>query len=150
MAVQSDEWRFRLFDAVASFLRRVTDRLPLVIVLDDLHWADLWHRLQDGSLGGHVGAGLASSRRPHGAALVPAGRRRAGVLPALRGPLPGRSARDGADRLDPTKTFRYFFVAGSSHTMVGSPAAFSQNSVNPLDWIGREVDDDPDWVSVEP
>ena len=44
MAVQSDEWRFRLFDAVASFLRRVTDRLPLVIVLDDLHWADLWHR----------------------------------------------------------------------------------------------------------
>jgi tetratricopeptide (TPR) repeat protein len=39
-AVESDEWRFRLFDAVASFLRRVTDRLPLVIVLDDLHWAD--------------------------------------------------------------------------------------------------------------
>src|SRR5262245_60814 len=39
-AVESDEWRFRLFDAVTSFLRRVTDRLPLVIVLDDLHWAD--------------------------------------------------------------------------------------------------------------
>src|SRR5262249_50738910 len=39
-AVESDEWRFRLFDAVTSFLRRVTDRVPLVIVLDDLHWAD--------------------------------------------------------------------------------------------------------------
>jgi len=40
---------------------------------------------------------------------------------------------------DPTETFRYFFVAGSSHTMVGSPAAFSQ-----------EIDGDPDWVSVTP
>jgi tetratricopeptide (TPR) repeat protein len=39
-AVESDEWRFRLFDAVTSFLRRVTDRVPLVVVLDDLHWAD--------------------------------------------------------------------------------------------------------------
>ena len=55
-----------------------------------------------------------------------------------------------ADRLDPTKTFRYFFVAGSGHTMVGSPAAFSQNSVGLLDWIRQEVDDDPDWVSVKP
>src|SRR5215813_8907887 len=33
-AVESDEWRFRLFDAVTSFLRRVTDRVPLVMVLD--------------------------------------------------------------------------------------------------------------------
>lgn len=55
-----------------------------------------------------------------------------------------------ADRLDPTKTFRYFFVAGSSHTMVGSPAVFSQNSVSLLDGIGQEVDDDPDWASVKP
>src|SRR5262249_10892262 len=39
-AVESDEWRFRLFDAVTSFLRRVTDRVPLVMVLHDLHWAD--------------------------------------------------------------------------------------------------------------
>jgi hypothetical protein len=55
-----------------------------------------------------------------------------------------------SDRLDPTNTFRYFFVAGSSHTMLGSPAAFSQNSVRLLDWIGQEVGDDPDWVSVRP
>jgi hypothetical protein len=28
--------------------------------------------------------------------------------------------------------------------------AFSQNSVSRLDWIGQEVNDDPDWVSVKP
>jgi len=39
-AADSDEWRFRLFDALASFLRRATERSPLVIVVDDLHWAD--------------------------------------------------------------------------------------------------------------
>jgi tetratricopeptide (TPR) repeat protein len=32
--------RFRLFDAVATFLRRASERAPLVLVLDDLHWAD--------------------------------------------------------------------------------------------------------------
>ncbi len=55
-----------------------------------------------------------------------------------------------ADRLDPTTTFRYFFVAGASHTMVGAPAAFSQDGVTLLDWIGQQVSDDPGWVSVKP
>lgn len=32
--------RFRFFDAVASFLRNAARRQPLVLVLDDLHWAD--------------------------------------------------------------------------------------------------------------
>lgn len=32
--------RFRLFDAVATFLRDVADRRPLVVVLEDLHAAD--------------------------------------------------------------------------------------------------------------
>ena len=32
--------RFRLFEAVASLLRRAAERHPLVIVLDDIHWAD--------------------------------------------------------------------------------------------------------------
>jgi DNA-binding NarL/FixJ family response regulator len=35
-----EQTRFRLFDAVASFLCRTAERRPLVIVLDDLHWAD--------------------------------------------------------------------------------------------------------------
>ncbi len=35
-----DQARFRLFDGVASFLRSAARRQPLVLVLDDLHWAD--------------------------------------------------------------------------------------------------------------
>src|SRR6185295_16875563 len=32
--------RFRLFDSVTLFLKRAAARRPLVVVLDDLHWAD--------------------------------------------------------------------------------------------------------------
>ena len=32
--------RFRLFDAVATFLKTASQAQPLVVVLDDLHWAD--------------------------------------------------------------------------------------------------------------
>ncbi len=32
--------RFRLFDSVTSFLKRAAGRTPLVVVLDNLHWAD--------------------------------------------------------------------------------------------------------------
>jgi tetratricopeptide (TPR) repeat protein len=36
----SAEARFRLFDSVAAFLRRASEGQPLLVVLDDLHWAD--------------------------------------------------------------------------------------------------------------
>ena len=36
----SEQARFRLFDSVTTFLRNASKREPLVIVLDDLHWAD--------------------------------------------------------------------------------------------------------------
>ncbi|HEV7652595.1 MAG TPA: AAA family ATPase [Actinophytocola sp.] len=36
-----DQTRFPLFDAVATLLRVVAAGRPLVVVLDDLHWADL-------------------------------------------------------------------------------------------------------------
>ena len=32
--------RFRVYDAVAAFLLRACEQTPLVVVLDDLHWAD--------------------------------------------------------------------------------------------------------------
>jgi hypothetical protein len=32
--------QFRFFDAVTAFFRRLTDNVPVVLVLDDLHWAD--------------------------------------------------------------------------------------------------------------
>ncbi len=39
-AIEGDVARFRLFDAVATFLKRVAESQALVLVLDDLHWAD--------------------------------------------------------------------------------------------------------------
>ena len=38
--IESEEGRFRLFDALSSFLRAVAAEKPLLVVLDDLHWAD--------------------------------------------------------------------------------------------------------------
>jgi tetratricopeptide (TPR) repeat protein len=39
-ALEPDQARFRLFDAVAGLLGRAGDTEPLLLVLDDLHWAD--------------------------------------------------------------------------------------------------------------
>ncbi|HEX4363058.1 MAG TPA: AAA family ATPase [Solirubrobacteraceae bacterium] len=39
--LDSDQARFRLFDALATLLATVAGQRPLVIVLDDLHWADV-------------------------------------------------------------------------------------------------------------
>ena len=41
VALQPDEESFRLLDAVAQFLIAIAGRAPLVLVLDDLHWADM-------------------------------------------------------------------------------------------------------------
>ncbi len=38
--VEGEQMRFRLFDAVAGFLKRASAHEPLVLLLDDLHWAD--------------------------------------------------------------------------------------------------------------
>jgi tetratricopeptide (TPR) repeat protein len=38
--LDSDQARFRLFDALATLLSTVAEQQPLVVVLDDLHWAD--------------------------------------------------------------------------------------------------------------
>lgn len=39
-ALEPDQARFRLFDSITTFLRTVSRSTPLVLVLDDLHWAD--------------------------------------------------------------------------------------------------------------
>lgn len=39
-AGDSAQSRFRLFDAVASFWRRAAQRSPLLLMFEDLHWAD--------------------------------------------------------------------------------------------------------------
>jgi DNA-binding CsgD family transcriptional regulator len=38
--VEPEAARFRLFDSLAEFLRAAAARRPLLLVLDDLHWAD--------------------------------------------------------------------------------------------------------------
>ena len=39
-AVEGEQARFRLFDSVTTFLKRTAARQPVVLILDDLHWAD--------------------------------------------------------------------------------------------------------------
>ncbi|HEV7807073.1 MAG TPA: AAA family ATPase [Solirubrobacteraceae bacterium] len=39
--LNADQARFRLFDALSRLLAAVAERRPLVVVLDDLHWADV-------------------------------------------------------------------------------------------------------------
>ena len=39
-ALEPVQARFRLFDCIASFLKRAAQSRPLLLVLDDLHWAD--------------------------------------------------------------------------------------------------------------
>lgn len=57
-AMDPDEARFLLFDAVSGLLRRASQRAPLVIALEDLHWADRDSLL----LLRHVAAELADTR----------------------------------------------------------------------------------------
>ena len=38
--LEPEQARFRLFDSITAFLKNVGRRQPLVLVLDDLHWAD--------------------------------------------------------------------------------------------------------------
>ncbi len=40
-ALEADAARFRLFDAITNMLLRAARSQPLVLVLDDVHWADL-------------------------------------------------------------------------------------------------------------
>jgi class 3 adenylate cyclase len=38
--LEPEQARFRLFDSITTFLKNASVRQPLVLVLDDLHWAD--------------------------------------------------------------------------------------------------------------
>jgi hypothetical protein len=82
--------RFRLLDAVATVLRRAAGARPLVLVLDDLHWADepsleLLHLL---------------SRDPSGAPILIVGTYRdTDVDRDERGRLLGRIAREGTSNV---------------------------------------------------
>jgi class 3 adenylate cyclase len=38
--LEAEQARFRLFDSITTFLKNASRRQPIVLVLDDLHWAD--------------------------------------------------------------------------------------------------------------
>jgi predicted ATPase len=38
--LEPEQARFRLFDSITAFLKTASQRQPLVLVIDDLHWAD--------------------------------------------------------------------------------------------------------------
>ena len=38
--LEPEQARFRLFDSITAFLKTASQRQPLVLILDDLHWAD--------------------------------------------------------------------------------------------------------------
>src|SRR5262249_6544070 len=82
--VDSEQARFRLFDAVTTFLKRAAETRPLVLVLDDLHWADKPSLLLLRFLAREMGEArllvVAASRDVE----VPRGQPVAEVLPSLR------------------------------------------------------------------
>jgi class 3 adenylate cyclase/tetratricopeptide (TPR) repeat protein len=39
-ALEPEQARFRLFDSITTFMKSASRRQPLVLILDDLHWAD--------------------------------------------------------------------------------------------------------------
>src|SRR2546427_3189316 len=39
-ALEPDQARFRLFDSITTFLKNASKNAPLMVVLDDMHWAD--------------------------------------------------------------------------------------------------------------
>jgi Pectinacetylesterase len=56
----------------------------------------------------------------------------------------------GTSIFDPTSNFKYFFVTGDTHTMLGHPQDFTSNSKNLDDWLTSEINDGADWVSEKP
>ncbi|MFO0725873.1 MAG: pectin acetylesterase-family hydrolase [Myxococcota bacterium] len=56
----------------------------------------------------------------------------------------------GTDVLDPLPNFKYFFITGQSHTMLGNPSGFNSNGHNLVDWVTQELTDDPNWASTKP
>ena len=39
-SLDAEEARFRLFDSITAFLKTASQRQPIVLILDDLHWSD--------------------------------------------------------------------------------------------------------------
>lgn len=51
---------------------------------------------------------------------------------------------------DPTSNFKYFYVTGTTHTMLRHPQDFTVNSKTLDDWLNSDIGDGGDWVSEKP
>ena len=54
------------------------------------------------------------------------------------------------DVIAPLPKAKTFIVAGPTHTMLGAPQRYSAGGVPLVEWLRREVEDDPAWQSVGP
>jgi hypothetical protein len=54
------------------------------------------------------------------------------------------------DVIAPLPNAKTFLVPGETHTMVGAPQQFTSGGVPLVEWLRREVEDDPAWQSVGP
>ena len=54
------------------------------------------------------------------------------------------------DVIAPLPNARTFLVAGQTHTMLGAPQRFTAGGVPLVEWLRRQVEDDPAWQSVGP
>lgn len=54
------------------------------------------------------------------------------------------------DILEPTPNFKYFFIPGQSHTMLGNPANYTSSGTVLQTWLTRFATDDAAWASTKP
>lgn len=54
------------------------------------------------------------------------------------------------DAIEPTDNFEYFFVPGSSHTMLGAPEQYTSSGTSLYTWLRQFVEDDAAWTSTAP
>ncbi len=52
--------------------------------------------------------------------------------------------------IDPIPNARYFVVAGTTHTMLPTPAAFSSAGTDLRAWLAEQLANDPAWTSAKP
>jgi hypothetical protein len=55
-----------------------------------------------------------------------------------------------SDVIDPLPRFKYFYVDGATHTMLGHPADFSTKGTSLWTFLGQQLSDDAAWKSVRP
>jgi hypothetical protein len=55
-----------------------------------------------------------------------------------------------ADVLDPLDNFQYFFVTGSSHTMLAAPASFVAAGTPLWTWLAAQTTGELAWASSGP